>query len=229
MIAAGAAVTIAIAVSAATLFASTSTPQVIANSVAHPVESEPSPSAEPPPAVEPQAIQMPNLIGLSIAEARALLSRAGLLPGSVTAVNGSAAVDTVLAVDRPAGSWVARGTAIGVSVASGLNVIPAVAGLPWGEALAALQAAGFVGSAADPASSTATGDRVVAAVHPGSGTVARIGSTVALTLSPAAAPEPTAPEAPVEPEEPTEPTEPTSPVDPGQADPSGGGATARSA
>lgn len=180
--------------------------------------SRPEPTEAPPTAEAPRFAVMPQLVGLSLGEARIALAGVGLLVGQITTSNGVAAAETILAVEHPAGARMPEGTQIALTVASGSNVVPVVGGLTPAEAEATLAAAGFVGSLGLDPTPGADPDLVrrVQASQPGAGSLAAVGSTIAYHLAPIGA----------QPEHPVDPGEPGNPVDPGgePGSPGGGGA-----
>lgn len=139
------------------------------------VPDERTASASSTPSVPPAgAVAVPALSG-TLSQAEAALARAGLDLGSVRPVESSRPEDTVLDQLPAAEKYVARGTAVDLTVASGRNLVPQVAGLTVAEAIAALEAAGFTASTADPDVSSET---VVESTSPAVGTVVEVGARV---------------------------------------------------
>ncbi len=178
-------------------------PQVRVSSAPAPTETPP-PSEPTPAAAGTALVQVPNLVGLSLGEARATLMRAGLAIGQVVTSHGTAAADTVTAVAHAVGARVAAGTSISVTVASGLNLVPDLRGMSEAEAEAALAAAGFVGAPSPPATGGGQGQGGgyrVSATYPTADTATALGTQITYTL---AAPTPST-ETPVDPQEPANP------------------------
>ena len=88
-------------------------------------------------------VEVPNLVGLSRAEADAALERAGLTLGSVAVVSDETPKGYILAQNPDAGTEVTESTFIDVKLSSGRMRVPDVLGLEVGEAMVALRRAGF--------------------------------------------------------------------------------------
>lgn len=160
-----------------------------------PVETTPTPTETPAPAptvpapapVEDDQVAVPTLFG-SLADVSSALQQAGLVLGTVTTREAPDPADTFLSQYPAGGTPVAPGTSIDVVVASGYNVVPAVAGMDVATATALLQSAGFV--VADRAAASGT----VTLTRPAAGVVVRVGITVHLSIdtpTPTPAPTPT--------------------------------------
>ena len=211
---------IAAMVWAGAVLGATPAPQAAPLPSAEPSSAEPSP--EPSAAAPSSAITVvvPELSTLSLREATAALSAAGLVVGELAVQDSAMSGDTVLGMSVPAGTALAPGSAVGLAVASGSNAVPATAGLARGEAAAALQAAGFavVFSSVD---APGIAESLAVTSQPAAGVVLRLGTTVTVftagapVIVPTAAPTPTP--APTPPTTPTTP--PTSPSVPAQAAP----------
>ncbi|WP_395244614.1 PASTA domain-containing protein [Agromyces sp. MMS24-K17] len=128
-------------------------PQVVAS-------AEPEPTATP--GAEDEApvpqVPVPDVVAGTLDEALRALADAGLEAGTYTVVDSERPGDTVLASTPSAGEPLRRGAAVALTIASGFNRVPSVTGLGRGEALAALQRAGFT---------VAIGSRQVAGVAGG--------------------------------------------------------------
>lgn len=165
---------------------------------APPSSSPATPPTTPPPTrPAPAPVVIPELTGQSLAEARELLARVGLALGDIATEDAAAVADTVLGSSPAAGEPTAAGSAVSVRVASGRNVVPAVAGLGFAEAAALLAAAGFASSTGGDAASAAA----VTGTDPMAGSTASVGSVVNLTLaapspSPSSSATPTPPPTP---------------------------------
>lgn len=162
----------------------------------------------------PQArpsVTVPQLDGATLAEARALLERAGLALGELRREDSARPADTVLASDPGAGTGLEPGAVVALTLASGNQVVPEAAGLSVGEARARIQDAGFtVEETAAEVPDEPPG--TVLAVQPVAGTSLRLGSTVTLVVAvgPPPTPEPVEP-APTPTETPTPSPTPAGP------------------
>jgi serine/threonine-protein kinase len=95
-------------------------------------------------AVQPGQVAVPDVRGLSQADARQRLTDAGLQPGDVQRTNDpNVAQDAVVGTDPAAGSQVAPGTTVTLIVSSGAVEVPAVEGQQVNDAIAAIQDAGL--------------------------------------------------------------------------------------
>ncbi|MEX0150872.1 serine/threonine protein kinase [Microbacterium sp. LMI1-1-1.1] len=104
-----------------------------------PTTSATAASSAPPPAT----VALPELRGLPLADAVALLGRLGLQPGTVTAMDGTDAADTILQTGVAAGAALALGTPVDLTVASGWNAVPGIVGLQERDAVERVSAAGL--------------------------------------------------------------------------------------
>ncbi|MEN2737834.1 protein kinase [Microbacterium sp. X-17] len=171
---AGAAAIAVIVALAASARPTSVTPTAAASTVPSPTASATTAS---PAAV--QLVAVPELVGLSRGEAIAALGRVGLRVGPVDAVDAAVAADTVTDTLPATGASVALGTAVALTVGSGNNVVPDVAGLDVGSATVRLAAAGFVASI-EPAASDAASGTVLSVAPQGS---RPLGSPVVLRVS----------------------------------------------
>jgi len=156
----------------------------------------PSPSASavtaaPPPRAPAAAglVPVPGVVDGSLADARAALEAAGLAVGTVTEAASPSAAGWVTASAPAAGIGVRAGSVVDLVVASGSNLVPAVAGLQRDAAFAAVQQAGFavlVTSVDDASAARGT----VVATSPAGGEQLGLGKPV--TIAVAAGPAPTA-------------------------------------
>ncbi|MBB2967743.1 serine/threonine-protein kinase [Leifsonia aquatica] len=143
----------------------------------------PTPQPTVAPAVTvPQDVPIPDLAGLSRADAAARLAAAGLTAGSVTSRDGIAAAGTVLQTQPASGVPAAPGTAVALVVASGRNAVPELHGQTMLAAGATLSAAGFAVIERSVVDSTVP-DRTVLGSEPGAGTVVALGETVTVVVS----------------------------------------------
>lgn len=170
----------------------------------------------PPPDVDEQPVAtviVPVLLGLSLGEARSALADAGLVLGTVTPADAASSPDTVLSASAGEGSTLDRDSVIDLTVASGSNLVPDVAGLSLADAAAALLAAGFSPGPPGGADADATADGST----PGAGERLALGAAVTLRLRAQAiatpTPHPTAP-GPQSPPPPASSPDPTAPPTP---------------
>jgi len=130
-------------------------------------------------------VLVPDVVGLSQAEAQAVLDDAGLDTGEVSPVASSEATPgTVLEQAPVAGAEVSRGSAVDLVVAAGAEMVevPDVTGLPRESATSELQAAGFTVSVSETYRDTIDAGDVISQT-PGAGTQAPRGSAVAIVIS----------------------------------------------
>ena len=128
---------------------------------------------------------MPQLSGF-LADAEAALRAAGLTLGEVTRVDSPWAAETVLRHDPAAGQLLEPGASVAVTVASGYNAVPDVAGLDVTAGRSRLEAAGFSVSSGDAAP-----DAVIVTTRPASGVGVAVGTEVALRTQPRSTATPT--------------------------------------
>lgn len=122
---------------------------------------------------------VPEVRGLAVDEAVGVLERAGFTVGDIGRDDGPAVRDIVLASVPAVGDRVSAGAVIALRAASGLNAVPAVAGMALAEAQGALSTAGFASRVA-VGGSGAPG--VVATTVPTSGQSAPVGTVVVLQV-----------------------------------------------
>jgi len=191
--------------------APTAPPTLVAVPSPPPSVAAVTPTAKPtvaPAVTVPQDVHVPELAGLSRADAAARLAAAGLTAGSVTSRDGIAAAGTVLQTQPGAGVPAAPGTAVALVVASGRNAVPELHGQTVLAAGATLSAAGFAVVERSIVDSTVP-DRTVLGSEPGAGTVVALGETITVVVSrlpaqptttptpaPTTTPQPTRPPAP---------------------------------
>ncbi|WP_129783828.1 protein kinase domain-containing protein [Promicromonospora panici] len=139
------------------------------------------------PAVPPsgsERVSVPVLTG-TLGEAQDALRDVGLVLGDVTRVDSPEPVDTVLGQRPVATRTVREGTEVDVTVASGRNAVPTVAGMALGAAVAELESAGFEPVLEDP---NAPPTLPTSGTTPRAGTVLRLGVSVTVLVG---EPEPT--------------------------------------
>lgn len=161
-----------------------------------PVDGSPAPVAVPSPSTTPSGpavtaaptAVVPELAGVALTEAVGALAAAALV-ADVVLVDGPDLAGVVVRSEPGAGTAVPGGSAVRVVVASGLTLVPDVAGREPADAAARLHEAGLVvGQGAGPTTVTAT--------QPGAGARVDVGSAVQLLGPPAPAPTPTPTPAP---------------------------------
>jgi serine/threonine-protein kinase len=139
-------------------------------------------------------VVVPDLLGLSQADAEAAVVAAGLVVQQVVDVYSEDIPAGKVAGQAPkAGSTVAGGTPVTISVSAGpqapspgATAVPDVVGKTQADALAALQGAGFVAVLAPQPSSTVPAGEVINQ-NPKGGVVAQAGASVTLVVSTGAA------------------------------------------
>lgn len=140
----------------------------------HSASTEPSPSPIP-------LATVPQLNGLSLADATSRLTQHGLVLGPISRVSAAVAADTVIGSNPTEGEQRPTGSAVALQLASGSNVVPVVVGLTVAEASSALTAAGF-GAVVSETGGGAPG--TVSAASVAAGQILALGSTVVLATPP---------------------------------------------
>jgi eukaryotic-like serine/threonine-protein kinase len=127
-------------------------------------------------------VQIPSVVGQTVEDAVAELTRAGL-DAQVVEVNSDRDQGTVTAQSPQAGLTVVEGTRVRINVSKGPKpvTVPSVVGLPYDQAASELQSAGFNVSRIDKDSDQAAG--IVTDQTPSGGSEGSKGSTVTLTVS----------------------------------------------
>jgi serine/threonine-protein kinase len=127
-------------------------------------------------------VEIPGVIGQSVEDAVAELTRAGL-NAQVVEVNSDRDVGTVTGQSPSAGTVVVEGTQVRVNVSKGPRpvTVPNVVGLPYDQAASELRRAGFNVSRIDVDSDQEAG--VVTSQDPAGGSEGSRGSTVTLSVS----------------------------------------------
>jgi serine/threonine-protein kinase len=132
-----------------------------------------------PQSTAPSAMAIvPDVVGLSLPEARALLTERGLMAGQISTQDASLPAEVVLASEPSAGTRREPGTPVALRIASGSNAVAGVVGLAVAEATATLSAAGF-GVALRESGDGPEG--VVTTVEPAVGLSIPLGTTVVIT------------------------------------------------
>ena len=143
-------------------------------------------------------VVMPDLVGLSQADAEAAVRAAGLIVERVSSVYSNDVPAGSVADQTPlAGSKVPAGTPVTIvlsggpqtSPSPGASAVPSVVGLAQGDAVAALEDAGFTTDVTTAVSTTTPSGYVVSQI-PKAGVVAEPGTTVTLVVSSGPSPSP---------------------------------------
>jgi len=138
--------TVGVAIAAMILAAAaTASPTALVNvpSPTPTTETGASPQPQTPAQPVPSLHKVPDLAGLTLAEAHAAITQAGLAPGEVSAVESPFPEETVLRSSPAAGELMRVGASVALTIASGYNAVPDVEGLSREEAAALVEAAGF--------------------------------------------------------------------------------------
>lgn len=177
-------------------------------------EVAPSPASPPTPSAErgDALLPVPDLARLTLREAELALASAGLTVGAVSVVDAALPRDTVLASSPAAGDRLSAGSAVTLTVASGYNLVPDVAGQGRDAAAALVQAAGFAPSFAYRTAHAHTLPGSILGTDPGPGTLVAVGTPITVLEAAPAAPSPQPTSVPTSPATPT----PTATSKPGQ-------------
>ncbi len=138
----------------------------------------------------PEKVNVPDLIGTSREQAGRLLRAAGLELGKTSSEPSEKEAGVVLRQNPPAGTRVAKGSAVDIVVSSGppAKKVPSVVGLDLAAATDRLSAEGFVSSSQVCSTTDPSQAGKVVAQSPSAGTEAQEGSTVKLTVAQTTAP-----------------------------------------
>ena len=147
----------------------------------------------------PQTGQVPNVVGLSEADAKTTLEGAGFKVTTTKAANADVPAGDVVSQSPAAGTVVAAGSTVTISVSTGpppapKPSVPNVVGLPEADAKTALEDAGFKVTTTQAANADVPAGAVISQ-SPAAGAVVAAGSTVSISVSTGApaAPKPTVP------------------------------------
>jgi hypothetical protein len=143
-------------------------------------------------------VAVPDLVGMTEAGAAKALEQAGLKVGEVVSEQSDAGpAGTVITQDPKAGTEVAEGVLVALTVSSGASpspsttsTVPDVVGTTQADAEQSMAAAGFAVVVVDESSLTPAGE--VVSQSPTGGVIAQSGSTVKITVSTGPAAEPSA-------------------------------------
>ena len=127
-------------------------------------------------------VDVPGVIGDQATDAVASITELGL-KADVHQINSDKETGTVTGQDPPAGTRVVKGTRVRINVSQGPKpiAIPPVVGVPYEQAAAQLQGAGFAVARSDVDSNDPRG--TVVRQDPGANSLAAKGSTVTLLVS----------------------------------------------
>ncbi len=130
-----------------------------------------------------ESVTMPNVIGISLTEAKNTLNGLGLVVAETYESSDKYGENIVITQDVAADTSVAKNTTIKLVVSSGMNgiMIPSVVGKTEAEAKVALEAEGFV-MVKETAASDSVAKGSVISQNPQSGTSAASGSTVTVVV-----------------------------------------------
>ena len=129
-------------------------------------------------------VQIPDVVGQQVAEAKAALEAVGLAVLVTKEASNDAPAGQVLAQRPSAGGGVPVGTTVELQVSSGPTTVavPSVQGAALGDAKAQLEALGLVVNVVEDASDTVAEGNVIAQA-PSAGVEVKPGTTVTLTVS----------------------------------------------
>ena len=141
--------------------------------------------SQPLPAVPaPETARVPDVVGMTKAQATEVLTKAHFTP-SVELVPSANPIDQVVGQDPPGGSIVTAGSAVTIRISSGkvpTVTVPNVVGLSQAKATARLQAAGFAVEVAYEATRVRRRNGRVLSQAPGAGAELEKGYTVAIIV-----------------------------------------------
>ena len=140
----------------------------------------------------PEAVEVPDLRGKTLDEARQLLADIGLDVGKITKTNSpDAAENEVISTDPAGGTQAAPGTKVNVEVGSGKVEVPNVVGMSQSEAQNALSKVGLQPDTSFKQTNEAPEGTVISQ-DPKQGTAVDAGGTVKIVIAQKAAPTVTA-------------------------------------
>ncbi len=133
----------------------------------------------------PKQVEVPDIVGLSQADAVAALEGVDLVVGEGTRVEDASPRDTVLDQDPAAGTSVDARTAVDVTLSSGPTsiTVPDVKGLPEADAVAALTDAGLVVASTEQKTNASVPAGEAVKTTPPADSEVDAGSSVVLTIS----------------------------------------------
>ena len=128
------------------------------------------------------AIVPPDLVGLTLMDARASLAAAGLVIAKTEAISSDKPQGTVLQVTPGPGTTISAGSGVTLQIASGDVEVPELVGITAIQARTTLVQAGFLVKQIEATDSTQASG-VVLAQAPSAGTVLTIGASVTITVN----------------------------------------------
>ncbi|MCV2392863.1 transglycosylase domain-containing protein [Actinotalea sp. M2MS4P-6] len=139
----------------------------------------------------PPQVAVPDLTGMTEADAQTALGRVGLTPAFTQVNDPTVPVGQVVSSDPPAGTEVDQGSTVTVAISQGPGTVevPDVVGDTKADATAALKAAGFAVTVVEDSDDTVPAGSVIS-TDPAGGTQAEAGATVTITVSTGPAVEP---------------------------------------
>jgi serine/threonine-protein kinase len=165
---------------------------------------EPTVAITPSFSAEPGMVSVPDMKDLTPQQARLVLEGLGLVVKTEKRIDSAYPVDYVISSEPVSGTSVSAGTSITITVASGRNIVPQVAGMSAQEAQEKLSAAGFMctllGADGVPVLDLLTRSQArVVQIRPSGGSLLKVGSTVisVVDVSGAIAPAPIATASPL--------------------------------
>jgi serine/threonine-protein kinase len=132
-----------------------------------------------------QTVQVPDVVGLTEAQATVALQDAGLVSGTVSQVATTAVAAGTVATQSPlAGTTVDKGASVDLLIAQSpaTPAVPDVTGQTQAHAVSVLQNAGFVVTVVQAASTSTPAGEVIDQ-NPSAGVTAQTGSRVTITVS----------------------------------------------
>lgn len=136
----------------------------------------------------PTTRTVPSLVALSLPDAQLQLEEAGLVLGTVSITNSSAAKETVLSAPGvSAGASVPAGARIDIVVASGSNTVPRVVGLTASSAMDVVRGAGFIAVRQDQSDADHESETVLGSI-PGESALRAVGTEVVIEVAIAVVP-----------------------------------------
>ncbi len=132
-----------------------------------------------------EQVTVPDLVGLTLAEAESAIADADLQVGAVDIADDAAPVDTVLSQDPAADSEIDQGAAVNLIVSSGPSSVevPQVKDLPEAEAVAAITDAGLVVATTEQKTNATVPAGNAVKTVPAAGETVAPGTPVTLTVS----------------------------------------------
>jgi serine/threonine protein kinase len=130
----------------------------------------------------PGTVNVPNLVGATLADAKNTLSTSRLKLGTQTPQNSSLPAGSIISQSPLSGQSAKQGSSVNVVVASGVGTVPDVRNLPLDQAESALTAAGFLFTPVNQANNSLQ-PGIVINQNPGHDTTLKVGETVTLYVA----------------------------------------------